>query len=367
MGVVGVIVGHSVKLLILVTERNRFLSEDASVTIVAYLAYSIMRLIFLLLLILSNGIFTVYGQKRLTASDTLTGEWKGKYTFRGQSAYKLTIQIKQTGPDITGKQQQDLAGGSWARCKIAGKRMGDSVDFSEVRVTENHNPDYDNLYCLYRIRGVVQRDGDYLEIHGSATPTGIQYEQDVHVRNEACLNEPTGNYSARMLSPLKVARELPQDTVRETRPLEPPPVQDTSHVLAQPAKPKDLVTPKRPALAKAPARLEKTKVETVHTFEADSASVMVEYRDNMTIDGDVISLNLDGKRWLVQKAKLQRAYKKTRIALTGDAHYLILYAENAGNGGKNTATIRLTSGKMSKTYDMTSDGGTSQAIRIVRK
>jgi hypothetical protein len=192
----------------------------------------------------------------------------------------------------------------------------------------------------------------------------MQYEHDGHIRAEECLKEPTGNFSARMPAPKTLAVVLTGDTVRQTRPLEALPARDSTPAPPLPEKP---VAARRPVAVKAPTRLVKTKVLTVHAFQAAGDAVLVEYRDNLTIDGDVVSLNLDGDAWLVRHSALKRGYKKAGFRLQNDDHYLILYAENGGNGGKNTATIRLTSGGVSQTFDMTSDGGTSQAIRIKRK
>ncbi len=63
--------------------------------------------------------------------------------------------------------------------------------------------------------------------------------------------------------------------------------------------------------------------------------------DTEEIDGDIVSLNYNG-RWILQNYQLKRKKKKLRVQLVPDQdNYLILYAHNEGSRPPNTAAFAI--------------------------
>lgn len=75
-------------------------------------------------------------------------------------------------------------------------------------------------------------------------------------------------------------------------------------------------------------------------IKVDEKKLLLEIYDNKQEDGDIISLNFNG-RWIIEKRKLLKRALKIVVDLneTGE-NYLILHAENLGEVPPNTIAIR---------------------------
>ncbi len=72
-----------------------------------------------------------------------------------------------------------------------------------------------------------------------------------------------------------------------------------------------------------------------------SKSVKITVWDTEEIDGDIVSLNFNGK-WILQNYQLKRKKKKLRVQLIPEQdNYLILYAHNEGSRPPNTAAFAI--------------------------
>lgn len=118
--------------------------------------------------------------------------------------------------------------------------------------------------------------------------------------------------------------------------------------------------------------LEKTKdimgrkTETVETVLVKNKKVTIKIWDNDKVDGDVVSLNLNGI-WILKNYRLKKHSKNIVIDLPEDSNELILYAENLGKIPPNTAAISIWNGKEEiKSLILNSDKGRSEAIKIIK-
>ena len=108
------------------------------------------------------------------------------------------------------------------------------------------------------------------------------------------------------------------------------------------------------------------KTETVETVLVKSKKVTIKIWDNDKVDGDIVSLNLNGK-WILKNYRLKKHAKNIVIDLPEDSNELILYAENLGKIPPNTASISIWNGDEEiKSLVLNSDKGRSEAIKILR-
>ncbi|HHS95746.1 MAG TPA: WG repeat-containing protein, partial [Phaeodactylibacter sp.] len=96
------------------------------------------------------------------------------------------------------------------------------------------------------------------------------------------------------------------------------------------------------------AKPEEVTVRTIkqgHHIIVQSDSITIEIFDHKKIDGDIVSLNYNGK-WLEKKYLLSGKRHQIKIALDHllEENYILFYAENLGRNPPNTATIIINGG-----------------------
>jgi len=108
------------------------------------------------------------------------------------------------------------------------------------------------------------------------------------------------------------------------------------------------------------------KTEMVETVLINNKRMTIKIWDNDKVDGDVISLNLNGI-WILKNYRLKKQVKNILIDLPLESNELILYAENLGSMPPNTAAISIWNGKEKiKSVILNSDKGKSEAIKILK-
>ena len=109
------------------------------------------------------------------------------------------------------------------------------------------------------------------------------------------------------------------------------------------------------------------KTEMVESLRVKGSKVTIHIWDNDKVDGDIISLNLNGE-WLLKNYRLTKQVKTITFDLPEDSNELILYAENLGAMPPNTAAISIWNGnKKLKTLQLNSDKGKSEGIQLLKK
>jgi hypothetical protein len=119
----------------------------------------------------------------------------------------------------------------------------------------------------------------------------------------------------------------------------------------------------------AAADIEKRKIETIRTVEISQDSLVFSLYDNGTVDGDTVSVLLNGKVIWPRVGLLERAINKT-IYLTpemGDSISIILYAENLGSIPPNTGLLVIR--EASRIYEIRFSGDLDKnsGIILIRK
>jgi hypothetical protein len=105
------------------------------------------------------------------------------------------------------------------------------------------------------------------------------------------------------------------------------------------------------------------KVDVKYDINVDSTQLQLKIWDDNLVDGDIISLSLNGS-WVLKEHTTTKAKKKLWIRLTEKENVLVLYAENLGSKPPNTAAIIIYDGKREQKIVLNSDMGKSEAISI---
>lgn len=118
-----------------------------------------------------------------------------------------------------------------------------------------------------------------------------------------------------------------------------------------------------------PKDLANRKVETIRSVQIVSDSIVLSLFDNGTIDGDTVSVLLNGHTIISRIGLLATAYNHT-VHLTpdmGDSIRLILYAENLGSIPPNTGLLVIRDGKVNHEIRFSGDLKNNSAIILQRK
>ncbi len=115
-------------------------------------------------------------------------------------------------------------------------------------------------------------------------------------------------------------------------------------------------------------RYEKRNTSILKTIEVESDLVKIDLYDNGEVDGDSISLFLNGKLLLSRK-KLTTAPISIRLPLEEleEENELVMYAENLGTIPPNTALMVVTDGSKRYEVRITSDLQKNGTIRFIKK
>jgi hypothetical protein len=121
----------------------------------------------------------------------------------------------------------------------------------------------------------------------------------------------------------------------------------------------------RKANPTAAAEISKRKLETIRTVEITEDSLVFSLYDNGTVDGDTVSVLLNGQVIMPRVGLLVTAISKT-IYLTpemGDSISVVLYAENLGSIPPNTGLLVIHDGP--KIYEIRFSGDLSKNSKII--
>lgn len=114
-----------------------------------------------------------------------------------------------------------------------------------------------------------------------------------------------------------------------------------------------------------PTAIDNRKVVTSRTIAVNKKSIDLFVWDNMKVDGDQISLMMNGS-WILKKHTLSESKYKLNIKIDPHSNnYLVLYAHNLGTQPPNTAALRFHDGTKQRELLLKSDLGECGAINFV--
>jgi hypothetical protein len=114
---------------------------------------------------------------------------------------------------------------------------------------------------------------------------------------------------------------------------------------------------------------EERKKKVIQTVEYRSDSLLLSLYDNGEVDGDTVSVFVNGEAFLSNQGLKSTAIKKT-IHVAGEAYEeieIILFAENLGRYPPNTGLLIIRDGEIRHEIRFSADFEQSAAIRLIRK
>jgi WD40 repeat protein len=122
----------------------------------------------------------------------------------------------------------------------------------------------------------------------------------------------------------------------------------------------------KPLVKNMPKKTRKRKVEVQRTVKVTNRYVEIHLWDNFQIDGDTISVNLNGN-WIVNNYKLDGKPRILKVELAPKDNYMIVHAHNLGSIPPNTIAVAIKDGNREQVFTLKSTMGTSAAIYIKRE
>lgn len=116
-------------------------------------------------------------------------------------------------------------------------------------------------------------------------------------------------------------------------------------------------------------KLRDRKVEEGHNIEVTNRSFSITVYDHQRDDGDIISLNYNGK-WILREYRIDHSRYKLDVYLDKDEkmpNYLVLYAHNLGEVSPNTVAVEIDDGSRVQRFILNSDMKTSDIIYFDHK
>lgn len=329
-----------------------------------------------------------YGQK-------LSGQWTGSFTSSGNPGshtdYVLELEINETNVSGFSYTYFNLGGKRcFTICKLSGQfdKASKSLVVKEVeRVKANTPPDFQD--CL-QTHSLTYFKGNGKEmLMGKWGParekdncgrgsTELERKQLVKIvpqkEQQAIVGKSTPPKTTTKPPVAKVeAKPVPAEVPAKTEPT-PSPTPDlaknNSSLGTNTPKPqvsKDTEKPKAPKLVYTDERFVKRSKQIIKTIEVDSKTFKVELYDNGQIDGDTVSVYLNGKL-VVSNQRLSTTPISLTIHLDDeDEQELVMYAENLGTIPPNTALMVVTVGDKRYEVNITSSEQTNGAVRFIKK
>jgi hypothetical protein len=377
-----------------------------------------MRYILTVLIILSA--ISGFGQK-------LSGQWTGGFNsngdmFGGGNEYVLELEVK--GEDVTGYSYTyfNISGKRcYVICRLSGsyEKASKSIIVREVeKVKSNTPPDFRDCLQVHYLTYMKSEGKEVLvgkwksakaDVPCGVGETELERKQLVKVVPQsttppiASKNSPpsatkppvekSGSTDPKTPStkpatginpPVAKAGATPPKTSTTKPATGTPPKTSTATAKAPTSKPKEpavataptktqtidknvpsIEKPKAPSTITSPgiSRIDKRNKEIIKTIEVDSRSFRVDLYDNGQIDGDTISLYLNGKL-MVSRQRLSTEPISLKVTMTEDDNELIMYAENLGSIPPNTALMVVTVGDKRYEVNISSSEKTNGAVRF---
>jgi hypothetical protein len=334
-------------------------------------------------------------------SQNFTGQWKGEFYDKSSKfgswggnrcEYVLDLEIK--GKTVMGYSYTYFMDGPkryYTICKVEGivDKKKKYVEVKEFERTKTNVPlEVNNCFQIHKLTYFKKSDGEET-LEGNWIPAPKQQGNcgyGLSILTRRTLKSSYANYKApastpKILPPAPTpAKKLPdladknKSAIAKVKPIPPKPNSSSGPVkdspLKQSARTEPLVV--KPVIPTIPSalgtRYEKRSNTVLKTIEVESESIKIDLYDNGEIDGDSVSLFLNG-RLVVARKKLTTRPLTIRIPLEEleDENELVMYADNLGSIPPNTALMIVTDGNKRYEVRITSDLQKSGTIKFVKK
>jgi outer membrane protein W len=128
-------------------------------------------------------------------------------------------------------------------------------------------------------------------------------------------------------------------------------------------KPEKEIKVKPPKDETIPKSVDGRSVSVTKKISVKKNEIIIKVWDHEVVDGDIISLNFNGK-WILQNFTLEKGAKEIRVTLQPGTNYLVLHAHNLGQYSPNTAAIIVDDGVKENKVILQSTLNASGTIQI---
>jgi hypothetical protein len=336
----------------------------------------------------------------------LSGQWKGsfidnsnKYTGWGGNKCDYVIDLESNGKIVSGFSYTYFTEGGkrfYTICKLEG--IADSkkkyVEFTEVERTKTNVPkEINNCFQIHKLTFFKKTDGDEtLEGNWSPSPNqqgncgfGTTLLSRRSLKSSfPNFKNPTSKSSNKFLNPVIASSKNQPSSPENSKvpinidadgdengnsvpnsdlsPKKESPLTKLNTESAKPASPGSKTFPS-PGL-----QFEKRDNTVLKTIEVETSDIKIDMYDNGEVDGDSVSLFLNGKLVIARK-KLTTQAITLHIPMDDleEENELVMYAENLGTIPPNTALMVITDGSKRYEVRITSDLQKSGTIKFVKK
>lgn len=347
-----------------------------------------------------------------TRAQNISGQWKGefvdassKYGSWGGDKCEYVLELEANGSRVTGYSYTYFSNGEkkyYTICKLSGtyNKAKKYVEVKEYERTKTNVPvEIGNCFQVHKLTFFKKTDGDE-SLEGSWVPAPNQkgncgYGSTLLTRRNLQASfpgfkNPSATAKAKSYSRVNTPRTKPPVVAKKALPDFSDKNKNTA-LVPKTVAPKTKPAPETPVLAKKDSQLQQPQIATIKTpvapptiiagnryekrnntviktIEIENDKVKVDLYDNGEIDGDSISLFLNGKLLASRKKltaqPLSFILSKDELEENND---LVMYAENLGTIPPNTALMIVTDGNKRYEVRITSDLQKSGTIKFVKK
>lgn len=345
-------------------------------------------------ILLSNYIILI---AIVSQAQNFTGQWKGdfydkstKFVGWGGDRCEYVLELECKGTNVTGYSYTyftDEGKRYYTICRLEGfqDKKKKYIEVTEVERTKTNVPiDLNNCFQVHKLNYAKQDNDEVLE--GTWLPAPNQkgscgFGVTSLTRRNLKSSFP-GFRSSSSRTPEKTEVPVSKSTV--TKLSKPVPAQVVKQNPARPkTKPlnpnrdsfivpeiiKETLTKNESLTTITPRPVyEKRNSTVIKTIQLETEKVKIDLYDNGEIDGDSISLFLNGKLFMANKRLTEKPitlyFENDDLK---DINELVMYAENLGTIPPNTALMVVTDGAKRYEVRINSDLKNSGAIRFLKK
>ena len=307
----------------------------------------------------------------------VTGLWTGYISSMGnQLPYELVItrnEDKFSGYSLTTFTIEGVENTGMKSMKIKVKKDKVTIEDDEL-IDDNYSTKSKRVMVWSVLSLSIQDTVAYLTgTFNSRSYNNPSYKGTIHLRRKK--NYTANKLMARLtqlgrvnelsfLSPEKNAKIVVSST---TAVKDPEPKKGNQFAVIPAGKKPDSV---KAAIAKGPAAdLSKRKVETLQTVLFSADSIILNLYDNGQVDGDTVTVLLNGRPIISRQGLTAMAITKTIYSsdLKEDTMQLLMYAENLGSIPPNTGLLVIVDGETRNEVRFSSDLQKNSAVLLKRR
>jgi hypothetical protein len=281
-------------------------------------------------------------------SQVTTGIWKG-IAKQGATTYAYTVKINKIIKDSIFGTTISSSNNFFSETKFKGIVNGNNFTIQETVIIKTNYKGTGSV-CLMKL--VLKKNNDKLQ--GSFTSSNKEIQDcgsgtvNLSLEKEKKNNAVKNLDTPKLIAPVTENRQIISPVSKSEEIAKPAIIQQNSKINTQ-------------------RKIEPRDIDLLNTFRFKEDSVMIKIYDNGIIDGDVISLIVNGQV-VFDKIKLTAIPLAYELKASAESQFQIeFYAETLGEIPPNTGLITISSASKTSEVLFSSDLKKSAAIKVVLK